>query len=211
MLSRLTILAAALAAPHSVQLRAAPPARPAAARATAAPTEQLVKVAIETNAGRMVVALDRCRAPITVANFLRYVDTHRYDGQGFYRAMPYTKGGLIQAGITTDARKLFPPIADEPTSKTGLHNVRGALSMARADAGTARSDFFILTEDIPAFDGAPNGDSAGFSAFGHVIEGMDVADQIFRAPTSPTKGAGVMKGQMLDPVVRIVRMSRVPG
>ncbi len=155
----------------------------------------------------MVVALDRGHAPLTVANFLHYVDAKRYDGQSFYRAMPYTKGGLIQAGITTDARLLFKPVAHEPTSATGLHNVRGALSMARLEPGSARSDFFILTEDIPAFDATAA--DPGFAAFGNVVEGLDVADKIFADPRSPTKGAGVMKGQMLDPAVKIVRVTRV--
>lgn len=198
MFSRLILLAAFAAV--GAQAPLAPPP-PAVAQA------DLVKVAIETSEGRMVVALDRGHAPLTVANFLHYVDAKRYDGQSFYRAMPYTKGGLIQAGITTDARLLFKPVAHEPTSVTGLHNVRGALSMARLEPGSARSDFFILTEDIPAFDATAA--NPGFAAFGNVVEGLDVADKIFADPRSPTKGAGVMKGQMLDPAVKIVRVTRV--
>jgi peptidyl-prolyl cis-trans isomerase A (cyclophilin A) len=82
--------------------------------------------------------------------------------------------------------------------------------MARLAPGTARSDFFILTTDIPGFDaGAANGDPDGFAAFGHVVEGMGVVAKIFASPVSPTKGDGPMKGQMLDPPVKIVRMSRV--
>ncbi|MCA1654499.1 MAG: peptidylprolyl isomerase [Sphingomonadales bacterium] len=202
MLSRLALSLALLAAPLAAQ--ALPPP------VSTAPREDLVKVAIDTSEGRILVALDRGRAPITVANFLHYVDTHRYNGQTFYRAMPYGKGGLIQAGITTDARKLLPPIADEPTAKTGLHNVRGTLAMARAEPGSARSDFFILTTDIPGFDaGAPGGDADGFAAFGHVVEGMDVVEKIFRDPVSPTKGEGAMKGQMLEPAVKILQATRV--
>ena len=199
------LLAAALAtAPQTVPYPLPPPDPLAAAPA---PVTDIVKVSIVTSQGRIVVALDRGHAPLTVANFLHYVDTKRYDGQSFYRAMPYLKGGLIQAGITTDARLLFKPVAHETTTATGLHHVRGALSMARLDPGSARSDFFILTEDIPGFD-----DSAadpGFAVFGSVIEGMAVADRIFADPKSATKGVGVMKGQMLDPVVRILRMTRV--
>ena len=198
MFSRLILLAAFAAV--GAQAPLAPPP-PAVAQA------DLVKVAIETSEGRMVVALDRGHAPLTVANFLHYVDAKRYDGQSFYRAMPYTKGGLVQAGITTDARLLFKPVAHEPTSATGLHNVRGALSMARLEPGSARSDFFILTEDIPAFDATAT--DPGFAAFGNVVEGLDVADKIFADPRSPTKGAGVMKGQMLDPAVKILRVTRV--
>ena len=106
-------------------------AQGAASPTTQAPKEDLVPVAIDTSLGRIVVALDRGRAPVTTANFLHYVDTHRFDGETFYRANHTGGGGLIQAGVRSDARKLFPPIAHEPTSQTGLHNVAGAVSMAK--------------------------------------------------------------------------------
>jgi peptidyl-prolyl cis-trans isomerase A (cyclophilin A) len=159
-----------------------------------------------------VVALDRLHAPVTTANFLHYVDTHRFDGESFYRAMhmPGGDGGLIQAGISSDARKLYPPIAHEATSQTGLKNVAGAISMANAGPGTARSDFFILLSDMPGLDAnGPGGDANGFAAFGRVIEGMDVVKKIFEAPVSATKGEGVMKGQMLDPPVKILKAVRL--
>ena len=197
-LSLLTIFAAPAAAQS-----------PAVAR-TPAPKEDLVPVAIDTSLGRIVVALDRGRAPVTSANFLHYVDTHRFDGQNFYRAMHVADGGLIQGGITTDARRLFPPIAHEPTTKTGLHNVAGAISMANAGAGTARADFFILLSDMPGLDAnGPGGDATGFAAFGHLTQGMDVVKKIFVSPVSATMGAGVMKGQMLDPTIKIVRAARL--
>jgi peptidyl-prolyl cis-trans isomerase A (cyclophilin A) len=167
-------------------------------------------VAIDTSLGRIVVALDRAHAPITTANFLHYVDTHRFDGQNFYRAMHVGDGGLIQGGVTTDARKLFPPIAHEPTTQTGLHNVAGAISMANAGPGTAKSDFFILLSDMQGLDAnGPGGDANGFAAFGRVTEGMDVVKKIFDSPVSPTKGEGAMKGQMLDPQVKILKAARL--
>ncbi len=197
-------LLAVLAAPAFAQ--AAAPAAPAA-------KEDLVPVTIDTSLGRIVVALDRTHAPITTANFLHYVDTHRFDGQNFYRAMHMegsADSGLIQGGITTDARKLFPPIAHESTAQTGLHNVSGAISMANAGPGTARADFFILLSDMPGLDAnGPGGDANGFAAFGHVTEGMDVVKKIWSAPVSATKGAGAMKGQMLDPEIQIIKASRV--
>ena len=86
----------------------------------------------------------------------------------------------------------------------------GTISMANAGAGTARADFFILLSDVPAFDaGDPQGDATGFAAFGHVIEGMDVVKKIFDAPVSETKGEGAMKGQMLDPPIKIIKAERV--
>ena len=167
------------------------------------PANQPVKVALDTSAGRIVLALDKGRAPITTANVLAYVDGGKFDGEGFYRAMPLTNGGLIQGGITSDGRKLNKPIAHEPPSQTGIRHTAGTISMASAAPGQARSDFFILTTDVPSFDDS-------FAPFGKVVEGMDVVKAILAAPVSPTKGEGPMKGQMLDPVVKISKARRVP-
>jgi peptidyl-prolyl cis-trans isomerase A (cyclophilin A) len=196
-------LLAALPAPLLAQAASAP--APAAQA-----QESLVPVAIDTSAGRIVVAIDQGRAPVTAANFLRYVDAHRLDGESFYRAMHSETSNLIQGGVRSDARKLYPPIAHEPTSQTGLKNVAGAISMANAGAGTARADFFILIDDVPAFDaGGPGGGEVGFAVFGHVVEGMDVVKKIYDAPLSATRGEGAMQGQMLDPPVKIIKAVRV--
>jgi peptidyl-prolyl cis-trans isomerase A (cyclophilin A) len=185
----------------------APPPPPAEA---SAPKEDLVPVAIDTSVGRIVIGVDRGRAPITAANFLHYVDAHRLDGETFYRAMHSAGGGLIQGGVRSDMRKLYPPVAHEGTNKTGIHNVAGAISMARLEPGSEQADFFILVSDIPAFDaGGPGGDADGFAAFGHVIEGMDVVKKIYDAPVSATKGEGPMKGQMLEPPIKIIKAARV--
>ena len=167
-----------------------------------APKPDLVPVSIETELGRIVVALDRGRAPATTANFLHYVDSGKLDGESFYRAMPYGSGGLIQGGITSDARKLTKPVAHEPVSQTGISHKAGTISMANLGPGTAKSDFFILTTDVPAFD-------ASFAAFGQVVEGMEVVKAILASPVSPTRGEGPMKGQMLEPAVKIVKAERV--
>jgi peptidyl-prolyl cis-trans isomerase A (cyclophilin A) len=211
MMHRLFVAAllAALAAPAFAQAAPGPQAAAPAAK------EDLVPVAIDTSLGRIVIALDRGHAPVTTANFLHYVDTDRFDGQTFYRAMHMADadgkdGGLIQAGVRTDIRLLYPPIAHEPTTQTGLHNVAGAISMANNGPGTARADFFILLSDMPGLDaGGPGGDANGFAAFGHVTEGMDVVRQIWNAPVSQTKGEGAMKGQMLDPPVKIIHAERL--
>ena len=168
-----------------------------------APRDDLVWVALETEQGRIVLALDRGRAPATTANFLRYLDAKRFDGISFYRAMPYGQGnGLIQAGITKDARLLYASIKHEPPSATGLKMETGTIAMANAGPGTARSDFFILAGPITTF-----GD--GFAAFGRVVEGMDVVKAILASPVSPTRGEGSMKGQMLEPPVTIRTVRRV--
>ena len=210
MLNRIALLLSAFAAaPVLAQAPVPPPAVAMAAQ------EDLVPVAIDTSLGRIVIPLDRGRAPITTANFLRYVDAHRMDGESFYRAMHMpasggADGGLVQFGVRSDVRRLFPKIADEPSSKTGIKNVAGAISMARNEPNSAQADFFILLSDTPGFDAGGNAaDPDGFAAFGHVTEGMDVVRKIFVAPTSPTKGEGVMKGQMLEPQIKIIKASRV--
>lgn len=166
----------------------------------------MVRVAIETEKGRIVVSLDRAKAPLTTANFLAYVDKHWLDGQPFYRSLPFGTGGLIQGGVRDGAKQL-PPIAIETTATTGLHNKAGAIVMANAGSKTTRSDFFILTADVPTFDATVTG--PGFAPFGQVVEGMDVVQAIFAAPRSATKGEGVMKGQMLEPAVKILKAARV--
>jgi peptidyl-prolyl cis-trans isomerase A (cyclophilin A) len=202
MLTRIALVLSAFAA--------APALAQASTPATPPLKEELVPVAIDTSLGRIVVALDRGHAPITTANFLRYVDNHRLDGETFYRSMHQDDGGLIQGGVRSDVRKLYPPIAHEPTSQTGLHNIAGAISMANSGPGTARADFFILLSDMPSLDaGGPGADANGFAAFGHVTEGMDVVKKIWASPTSPTKGEGALKGQMLDPRIKIIHAQRV--
>jgi peptidyl-prolyl cis-trans isomerase A (cyclophilin A) len=192
-------LAAALSAPASAQ--DAPPAAAAA-----------VRVILDTSAGTILVETDP-RAPITAANFLRYVDEGRFDGTDFYRGMELGAGtGVVQGGTANAPDRILPPIAHEPTSQTGLRHVDGALSMARFDPGTADGDFFIIVGNLPGFDAgrAAPGDP-GFAVFGRVIEGMDIVRAILAAPKSPTEGEGFMRGQMLDPRVRIVSARRVPA
>lgn len=205
MLNRIVLALAVLSTPLAAQTAPPPPTASAPA-----PKEDLVPVAIDTSLGRIVVGLDRGRAPITTANFLRYVDAHRFDGENFYRAMHAYGGGLIQGGVRSDTRKLFPPIKDEPTSQTGLSNVTGAISMARGAPDSATADFFIMLSDQKGLDaGANPQDPNGFPVFGRVIEGMDVVQKIFDAPLSATKGEGSMKGQMLDPPIKIIKAARV--
>jgi peptidyl-prolyl cis-trans isomerase A (cyclophilin A) len=181
------------------------------------PAPALVGVAINTQLGTITLALDAQRAPATTANFLRYVDQRRFDGTAFYRAMKLNWGeqpnGLIQGGTQMDPKRILKPIAHEPTSQTGILHKAGAISMARYAPGTATGDFSILLSDMPGLDAAPSSENpdqvAGFAAFGNVVAGMDVVRRIFAAPVSPTAGQGVMKGEMLEPKVRILTMRRV--
>ena len=121
---RIILALFAAAIPAASVVAAAPPAT------APAPAEDLVPVAIDTAMGRIVIALDRGRAPKTVANFLAYVDGGKFNGETFYRAMKYGDGGLVQGGITSDARKLAKPVAFESTATTGIKHVAGTISMA---------------------------------------------------------------------------------
>jgi peptidyl-prolyl cis-trans isomerase A (cyclophilin A) len=171
-----------------------------------------VRVLLETTEGPITLELEAERAPATTANFLRYVDQKRLNGTSFYRAAKVAPAlGFIQGGVRNDPKNSLPPVAHEPTSKTGLSHVDGAISMARNAPGTATADFFITVGALPSMDAKPTsgGDNLGFAVFGRVVDGMDAVRRILAAPTSPTEGHGVMKGQMLSPPVRIVTARKV--
>ena len=182
-----------------------------AAAAPKIPPAAAPKVAIQTSAGTIVVALEPKRAPLTTANFLRYVDAHRFDGTTFYRAARSHSDpgrGLIQGGIDHNLPKSFMPIAHEPTSKTGLRHVDGTLSMARNEVGSAMGDFFITLGPAPGLDAAPG--YPGYAAFGHVVRGMDVAHRILALPTWPGGLSIETLGQTIRQPVTIISTRRVP-
>ena len=183
---------------------------PARAQDAAPPAAGAVRVILETSAGTILVETDP-RAPITSANVLRYVEEGRFDGTDFYRGMELGAGtGVVQGGTANAPDRILPPIAHEPTNQTGLRHIDGALSMARFDPGTADGDFFIIVGNLPGFDaGRAAPDDPGFAVFGRVVEGMDVVRSILAAPKSPTEGESFMRGQMLDPRVRIISARRV--
>jgi peptidyl-prolyl cis-trans isomerase A (cyclophilin A) len=174
-----------------------------------------IAVRLETAAGRIEIAVDPTRAPITVDNFLKCVDAGLYDGGRFHRATraenyvvslpnrPLLE--VVQAGIDPAKKpKAFPPIPLERTSVTGLKHVVGTVSMARgASADTATSDFFILLNDQPSLDfgGRRFDDEQGAAAFGRVVSGMDVVRKIQQQPTT---------GQSLTPPIAIISAKRVP-
>jgi peptidyl-prolyl cis-trans isomerase A (cyclophilin A) len=171
------------------------------------------RVAVLTDKGAIVLELEAAKAPITTANFLRYVDAHRFDGASFYRASRDKSDptvGLIEGGLQNDPAKLFPPIAHESTTQTGLRHVDGTISMARYAPGSATADFFICVGPAPYLDADPSapGDNAGFAAFGHVAEGMEVVKAILALPTNGVARNPVMKGQILSPPAPIISMRR---
>ena len=175
------------------------------------------KVRLHTPEGDIVLELYADKAPITAKNFLRYVDTKRLDGATFYRSStpPGDKSfeyGILQGGLGTDPKKLFPPIAHESTLKTGLSHTDGTISMTRWAPGTATANFSICVGDQTYLDADPKDPKGnpGYAAFGKVVEGMDVVKKILAEPRDPDKGAGVMKGEMLKKPVPILTARRVP-
>jgi peptidyl-prolyl cis-trans isomerase A (cyclophilin A) len=165
-----------------------------------------VDVAIQTSAGIIVVRLDTARAPVTTANFLHYVDAGTYNGTSFYRTVskanePASKIEVIQGGLNPQAANpMIRPIPLEPTTKTGLHNTDGAISMARtSDPNSGSTEFFLCIGDNRFLDaGGPTG--AGYAAFGKVLRGADVVRKIQRSRAN---------GEMLAPAVRIIKMTRL--
>jgi peptidyl-prolyl cis-trans isomerase A (cyclophilin A) len=190
-------------------------AAPLAAQETPAPRTDLI--ALETTMGTITVRIETERAPITAANFLRYVDEKRLDGIVFYRSMKLDwepqPNGLIQGGTQWDPKRVLPQIAHEPTTLTGLSHTRGALSMAMGEPGTANGDFSIMVQDQLGLNADPAATDPvwqnGYAVFGYVTEGMDVVEAIHALPTDPDKGEGWMKGQMLAEPVKVLRARRI--
>jgi len=150
-------------------------------------------VIILTDFGAVEIELYDEKAQVTVANFLAYVDAGLYENGRFYRVVnhdndpnqPVVKINVIQGGIASEKQdKRFPPIEHETTEKTGILHTDGVISMARSAPGSASSEFFICINDQPSLDfgGDRNPDKQGFSAFGKVVNGMDVVRTIYSQP-----------------------------
>jgi len=179
-------------------------------QAVAARAGQPERVRLETSAGAIMIEVDSKHAPITAANFLRYVDEKRFDGRTFYRAARNRgdpRFGLVQGGIDHQAVHALLPIAHEPTSRTGLRHVDGTVSMARNEPGTAMGDFFITVGAAPYLDASPG--RPGYAAFGHVVGGMAVVRKILALPTHPGGWSRETMGQSIVAPVRIIRARRV--
>ncbi|NBO92608.1 MAG: peptidyl-prolyl cis-trans isomerase [Planctomycetia bacterium] len=135
------------------------------------------KVLLTTNHGDITLELDEVKAPITVANFLAYVDKKHYDNTIFHRVISnfMIQGGGFEPGMrqkSTDA-----PIKNESTN--GLENKLGTIAMARTpDPNSASSQFFINVKDNDFLDRKNAQDGHGYCVFGKVVSGMEVVDKI---------------------------------
>jgi peptidyl-prolyl cis-trans isomerase A (cyclophilin A) len=170
-----------------------------------------VRVRVQTELGDIVMEIDAKRAPNTAANFLRYLNAGHYDGGTFHRTVKMNnqpdspvKIEVIQAGVNPDrAKEGFPPILLERTSVTGLRHTDGVISMARGQADSATSGWFICINDQPSLDygGARNPDGQGFAAFGRVVQGMEVVRKIQQAPNTDA--------QRLTPPIKILKVTLI--
>ncbi len=143
------------------------------------------RVSMQTSLGEIVLELDRVNAPITVDNFMKYVESGFYNGTIFHRVID---GFMIQGGgYTTDLTKksTSPPIKNE--ANNGLKNKRNTIVMARTgDPHSATAQFFINVVDNSFLDHTgPNMRGWGYAVFGKVAQGMSVIDQIRKTPTGP--------------------------
>ena len=163
---------------------------------------------ITTALGDITIELYPKKAPITVDNFLKYVDAHLYDNTNFFRSVTLNnqpnnlvKIEVIQGG-EVDSTKVFAPIPLERTSITGVHHKNGTVSMARDTPDSATCSFFICINDQPSldFDGKRNKDGQGFAAFAKVTKGMDVVKKIQQLASN--------QEQYFKPEVLILSISR---
>ncbi len=184
--------------------------------ACAAQAPEQPRLLIETSIGTIEIEIDVEAAPVSAGNFLRLADGGHLDGATFYRTVsPANDNGsppiaVIQGGLG-DTPGPFPPIAHETTATTGLRHIAGSLSMARAEPGTASTEFFICIGAQPALDfgGARNPDGQGFAVFGRVVAGMETVRAIHAAPADAPTEFEYFRGQLLEEPVRIESVRRV--
>ena len=175
-----------------------------------------VEVVMSTTRGDVRIELYASKAPITVNNFLQYVDAGHYEGGNFYRTVTYENDNgnpkieVIQGGLGSGVEAPFEPIAHEDTDKTGILHTDGVISMARDSVGTASSEFFICLGDQPGLDkgNVRNPDQQGFAAFGKVIDGMDVVKRIHQSPADAPSYSEYTKGQIIEEPVTILSIRR---
>jgi cyclophilin family peptidyl-prolyl cis-trans isomerase len=146
------------------------------------------KVKLETSMGDMVIELNEEAAPVTVKNFLQYVEEGFYDGTIFHRVIPefMIQGGGFTAEMTK--KETHGPIINE--AGNGLKNDRGTIAMARTnDPDSATAQFFINHADNDFLNYVDN-NNPGYAVFGKVVEGMEATDKIAAVKTATQNGMG---------------------
>ena len=196
------------------------------------PNGELVEtVIIQTSLGAVEIDLYPKKAPVTVGNFLAYVDGNHYDNASFYRVVGANpapddeqpilgvQGGLLEAffkgggdqGTVERNPPPMPPIAHESTQVTNIKNQYGVIGMARREPGTATSEFYVNLADNTGLDFGDQGrnpDGQGYAAFGKVSCGLDILQTIFNLPTNESKDAPVLAGELINNPVTITSVYR---
>lgn len=186
----------------------------AAAATPAALASGTVLTQVDTELGSFVIAVHASVAPVTVANYLAYVDAGLLDGGSVYRIVtpdnqsPQTRHKIevVQWGMNPGDGRVppRPPIEHETTKASGLRHRDGTVSMARLGPGTATSEFFICIGDQPELDfgGGRNPDGQGFAAFGQVVAGREVVQSLYRR---------AQVSQYVQPALLVLRVRRLAG
>jgi peptidyl-prolyl cis-trans isomerase A (cyclophilin A) len=178
--------------------------------------KQANSVVLVTDVGEIEIELYAEKAPLSVEDFLRYVDQGLYEGDGFYRVVRKDNDRgepiieAVQGGLLSEEGAL-PPIAHEDTSKTGILHKDGVVSLARGAPGTgSAAAFFICIGDQPSLDygGLRNKDAQGFAAFGRVVKGMDVVRKIHVMRSDKPVESDYVRGQILPEPVKILKAYR---
>jgi len=177
--------------------------------------EKIINVTLQTTVGTIHIELYSEKAPISVANFLRYADDGYFNNTSFYRAVRYENDNgspkieVIQGGIG-DGERAYPMIRHESTNITGLKHLDGTLSMSRGAVDTATSDFFICIGDQSGLDfgASRNSDGLGFAAFGRVTSGMDIVRKIHQMPSDKPTDNSYVKGQLINNPIIIKTIQR---
>jgi cyclophilin family peptidyl-prolyl cis-trans isomerase len=159
-------------------------------------------VVIDTSLGKIKVELFQDKAPVTVKNFLGYVDDKFYDGTIYHRVIAdfMIQGGGFEPGMKE--KKTKEAIKNE--SSNGLSNGRGTIAMARTRApNSATAQFYINVKDNAKLDKANAADDVGYCVFGNVIDGMDVVDKIKGVKTETKGGFGDVPSE--DVVIKSIR------
>jgi len=196
------VVGAAIALSASAFAQEVPPA-PAPEAAPAVPQDPPPRVSLQTSMGQIVLELNRERAPLTVANFLRYVTEGHFNNTVIYRVVPrfVIQGGSV--GSNGNGKPVHEPIPLE--ANNGLSNLRGTITMARSsEPASATAEFFINLVDNPGLNPDPNDteNRTGYAVFGQVVTGMETVDLITQLPLGGGYGPFPQNAPLIPVIIR---------
>jgi cyclophilin family peptidyl-prolyl cis-trans isomerase len=179
------------------------PSAPAPQAPPAAPQEPPPRVSLQTSMGQIVLELNKERAPLTVANFLRYVMEGHFNNTVIYRVVPrfVVQGGSV--GANGNGKPVHEPIPLE--ANNGLSNVRGTITMARSsEPASATAEFFINLVDNPGLnqEAGDTENRTGYAVFGRVVSGMEAVDLITQVPLGGGYGPFPANAPLIPVIIR---------